>query len=196
MQINFDDRKDFTPNLTPENILRFGSFGGTYFRDLKLNETMNGKEYRDTWKELPCEWIKGLNIDTQVSSQKYIKKNNKYNVKCGSTLLDWNKSGWIEEIDPYGWFMWYCRFYLGRRSYDDNRQIKRYNNFSGTRGRWRNNLCKKITDKIIDLSDEEEINQKLHDYSISPGVRQTLQHWAYVLTREDLDEYIQKNIMN
>ena len=109
---------------------------------------MNGKEYRDTWKELPCEWIKGLNIDTQVSSQKYIKKNNKYNVKCGSTLLDWNKSGWIEEIDPYGWFMWYCRFYLGRRSYDDNRQIKRYNNFSGTRGRWRNNLCKKITDKI------------------------------------------------
>ena len=195
MQISFDDRKDFTPNITPEQILRLGSFGGTYFRDLKSDETVDGKEYIDTWKELPTEWIKGLDIERQVASQKYVKKNNKYNIKCGSSLYDWNKSGWIEKIDPYGWYMWYCRFYLGRRCYDDDRQIKRFNNFAGIKGRWRNNLCKKITDKIVDLSDEEEINQKLDDHSISPGVRQTLQHWGYILTREDLDEYIQINII-
>ena len=38
---------------------------------------------------------------------------NKYGVKCGGTLDMWESSGWISAIDPYGWFQWYCRFYLG-----------------------------------------------------------------------------------
>jgi len=37
----------------------------------------------------------------------------------------WEGSGWISDIDPYGWFQWYCRFYMGRRSTDDDRQIAR-----------------------------------------------------------------------
>jgi hypothetical protein len=31
----------------------------------------------------------------------------------------------MSDIDPYGWFQWYCRFYLGRRSTDDDRQVGR-----------------------------------------------------------------------
>ena len=33
--------------------------------------------------------------------------------------------GWINETDPYGWFQWYCRYWLVRRFQDDKRQINR-----------------------------------------------------------------------
>lgn len=185
MQNNLEE--DFKPNLTPKQIIQLGSFGGTYFRDLKATETINNIDYTDVWKELPSDWIEGLDISKSISSQKYLKKSNKYNVKCGTSLEDWNKSGWIENIDPYGWFMWYCRYYQGRRCYDDERQIKRQISFVN---RWRPNLCSKIIDKIEDLNDENQINEKLYNFQISPGIRQSLQHWGYVLTKEDFMSYI------
>jgi hypothetical protein len=29
--------------------------------------------------------------------------------QCGASLEEWEKSGWMREQDPYGWFQWYCR---------------------------------------------------------------------------------------
>ena len=29
---------------------------------------------------------------------------NKYGVKCGTSLRFWGNNGWINQIDPYGWF--------------------------------------------------------------------------------------------
>ena len=39
-----------------------------------------------------------------VISQDYDKNVNKYGVKCGSSLEDWENSGWIVNKNSYGWF--------------------------------------------------------------------------------------------
>ncbi len=43
---------EFRPNLSPKQVIRMGSFGGTYFRPIKSSVT--GKSYRDQWKEFPA----------------------------------------------------------------------------------------------------------------------------------------------
>ena len=58
--------------------------------------------------------ILGLDAKRMVYSSIYDEKVNRYKVKCGASLEEWENSGWIIEQDPYGWFMWYCRYYLGR----------------------------------------------------------------------------------
>lgn len=106
-ELVFDDYPYFTPNLTPKEILQMGSFGGTYFRPITSKVT--GESYKDVWKELPPDWLEGLDIKTQIASPKYNKSLNRYKETCGGDLEMWESSGWITKIDPYGWFMWYCR---------------------------------------------------------------------------------------
>ena len=40
---------EFNPNKTPVEIIKEGSFGETYFRD--IYSLVNGKWYRNLWKE-------------------------------------------------------------------------------------------------------------------------------------------------
>ena len=87
----------------------------------------------------------------------------------------WRKKNWINDIDPYGWVEWYANYERGRRSSDDERQIKRWLSLAGPRGRFRLNLISQIIKKKGSWDDE----------SISPKIRQTLQHWAYKLTEKD-----------
>ena len=97
---------------------------------------------------------------------------NKYGVKCGASLRFWEDKDWIYEIDPYGWFQWYFRYWLGRRSQDDERQINRWKKIIN---RFRGKLAKVIKDA----------GGKFDDYSISPKIRQILLHWGYGLSEQD-----------
>ena len=175
----FKDHPDFTPNLSPRQVFKMGAFGGTYFRTIHSDITGKTHHGKTAIREYPPEWFKGIAIETHIISQKYDKKINKYKVKCGSSLEDWENNGWIIKQDPYGWFQWYCRFYKGRRTKDDDRQIKRWNALAGPNGRFRRRLMNLIIQK----------NKNYNDVSISPVIRQVLLHWGYKLTANDLNKY-------
>lgn len=177
-ELVFRDYPDFRPNLTPKEVLQAGSFGGTYFRPIKSSVT--GLSYRNQHIEFPKDWFDGLDLKTQVCSPKYFASVNKYKKKCGGDLDMWEGSGWISDLDPYGWFQWYCRFYLGRRSTDDERQIARGLGVFGAKGRFRNNLIGKIS----------RGGATTDDVAISPVIRQSLQHWGYRLTLADAQKYV------
>lgn len=176
----FKDAPAFTPTLTPSQVLRAGSFGGYYFRPIASGVT--GRVHVDAWREFPADWFAGLNPSTQIASPSKNTKVNKYKVDCGQDLRAWEESGWIVAADPLGWFHWYCRFYLGRRSADDARQISRWVGVAGGSGRWKTNLIHKVV----------LANAAYDDASVSPVVRQTLQHWGYALSEGDFEAYAKK----
>jgi len=62
--------------------------------------------------------------------------------------------------DPRGWFQWYCRYFMGRRGADDERQIKR----------WR-----AIRRHIAQV----ESYCLRGDWDCRPRQRQALLHWTY-----------------
>ena len=112
---------NFGANKTHVEIMKEGAFRGTHFRDIYSG--INDKWYRKLWKEF--DELK--NIDQKYYCSNYYDVNvNKYDVKCGTSSRVWENKGWINPIDPYGWFQWYFRYWLGRRSVDDERQTNRW----------------------------------------------------------------------
>ncbi|MBC8226285.1 MAG: hypothetical protein H8E74_03995 [Gammaproteobacteria bacterium] len=173
--IIFEDFIDFKPNLTPYHIFKLGSFGGTYWRPI-YSET-NKKSYSNLHLDLPREWWKTIDDQCLISEKENLTLN-RYKVHSGTNLEYWESKNWINPIDPYGWVQWYCHFYNGRRSSDDMRQIQRWSNFTGKNGRWKLRLISLILKK----------SAKYNDESISPVIRQALQHWGYQLTEKDFEE--------
>ena len=103
---NFDS--GFKPELSPNEMLELGVFGGKYMTDCK--------------KEFPTSWFK----KAKLCSEKHDPKLNFFEVNASQSLSVWRKKGWLHKDDPRGWFQWYCRYYMGRRHEDDARQIKRW----------------------------------------------------------------------
>ena len=141
---NFD--KNFRPDLAPYEMLELGVFGGVYMRDCK--------------NEFPKSWFKNGKFQKE-GIQKQDKNLNFFEVKASQSLQVWRENGWINEQDPRGWFQWYCRYYMGRRSADDERQIKRW---------------VKMRRHIIWLQNGCGVRGSL---SCRPRQRQALLHWGY-----------------
>lgn len=104
---NFDP--EFSPTLTPRQMLELGVFGGKYMTDCR--------------REFPASWY----ARAKLSPEGHDPKLNYFGIRASQPLSVWRAKGWIYHEDPRGWFQWYCRYYLGRRIPDeDRRQIKRW----------------------------------------------------------------------
>jgi hypothetical protein len=104
-----DFAADFTPELTPEEILRLGVFGDKYMTDCR--------------DEFPADWYRGA----KLCHERHDPTLNYYGVNASQPLSVWRAKGWIYPDDPRGWFQWYCRYYMGRRiPGEDERQIRRW----------------------------------------------------------------------
>ena len=133
---------EFKPELTPKQMLELGIFGGRYMTDCQ--------------NEFPKSWFS----KAKLSPNKYDPSLNHFGVDASKPLSYWKQKGWIYHEDPRGWFQWYCRYYMGRRCADDERQIKRWKGMRRHIAQIRKN-CRK------------------RDLSCRPKQRQALLHWAY-----------------
>src|SRR5262245_50855303 len=133
---------DFKPQLTPKQMLELGVFGGKYMTDCA--------------KEFPDDWFDRA----RLCKKKHDPKLNFFGVNASQPLSVWREKGWIHKDDPRGWFQWYCRYYMGRRGEDDERQIKR----------WR--AIKRHVTQV-------KKNCKRRDMKCRRRQRQALLQWAY-----------------
>jgi hypothetical protein len=135
---------DFKPELTPKEMLSLGIFGGNYFTEVP--------------DEFPQDWFDDVRFSATGHSD---PKLNLFGVNASQPLSVWQKNGWIYFEDPKGWFLWYCRYYCGRRiPEEDRRQI----------ARWR-----AIRRHVSQLQNSCAPG----DLGCQPKRRQALLHWAY-----------------
>lgn len=185
---HFEDWESFTPNKSPEEMLREGVFGGSYFRPLKSRKL--GIVVEGDWKELPEKWISGLNVEKYLTNPEYDAEINKFHRACGQTIEEWEAAGWIShEHDVRGWFQWYCRFFQGRRCDDDERQVSRWRKCVGETGRWKRTLLKQYARAGVRTVEDEDDDEDDERPGISPVVSQTCLHWAWEVRQDDLDRW-------
>lgn len=137
---DFDD--GFAPELTPAEMLALGVFGGKYLCDCAV--------------EYPAGWFASARLSPRGADASL----NHFGVLAGQPLSEWRRKSWIHPDDPRGWFQWYCRYFMGRRHADDERQIKRWRAFSRHIGQVRKNC-------------------EPGDPFCRPRQRQALLQWAY-----------------
>ena len=133
---------EFRPQLSPKEMLELGVFGGKYMSDCTA--------------EFPVDWFEKARLCSEIHDPEL----NLFGVNASQTLAEWRRKGWIYKEDPRGWFQWYCRYYMGRRCPDDERQIKRWKSMSRHIGQITKN-CRYL------------------DLDCRPRQRQALLHWAY-----------------
>jgi len=133
---------EFRPQLSPKQMLELGVFGGKYMSDCT--------------SEFPVDWFEKARLCSEIHDPAL----NYFGVNASQTLAEWRRKGWIYKEDPRGWFQWYCRYYMGRRCPDDERQIKRWKSMRRHIGQITKN-CRPL------------------DLDCRPRQRQALLHWAY-----------------
>ena len=180
---HFPSHPSFQPNKSPAELLAEGVFGGSYYRPLYSKALRTVIE--DDWRELPQEWTGNVNVERYLTNTEYDPEINKYKVRCGQSIEEWEANGWIaHDYDVRGWFQWYTRFWMGRRCEDDERQVGRWARCVGEKGRWRRTLLKRYMQAGV----RDVANEGGEEEEVSPVLHQTCLHWAWEIRQNDLDE--------
>ncbi|CAD6889364.1 unnamed protein product [Tilletia controversa] len=178
----FEDRwKLFTPNLSPQEMMEGGMFGGTAFRRHYSTVKRTWLEPNEELAALPQDWLKNIDIKSKLTRDDYDPTINRFGVKASQSLADWEQAGWVRSWDPRGCWGWYIAFYLGRRCSDDACQISRWLKAVGPAGRFKRGLIRDVAASHSKMYDDE---------SIARILRQTCWHWAVELTQEDYQEAV------
>lgn len=132
---------EFDPYYTPKQMLKMGVFEGKY-----LNDCLT---------EFPKDWYvtSSGNLLETFSPEHPEPTVNYFGIKSRLSLKEWKRNKWVPctmtragqricnilQLDPRsiedpdasrGWFLWYCRYWLGRRvPIIDDIQIERWKNF-------------------------------------------------------------------
>ena len=142
-----DFAADFTPALTPKQMLEMGVFEGHYMNDCRA--------------EFPEDWFKNAKLSLEMPDIKA----NYFEVKSRMSLPQWQQRGWIIGPDPRGWFQWYCRYYMGRRIENiDRAQIKRWKAFKRHEAQLKRNCLS------FDLDCRRKQRQALLQWAYDPFV--------------------------
>jgi len=137
-----DFHPQFRPQLTPLQMLKLGVFGGKYMTDCA--------------DEFPASWF----ARAKLCPDRHDPQLNYFGIHASQPLSVWRAKGWIWRDDPRGSFQWYCRYYLGRRCPDDERQIKRWLAFRRHVAQLKRDCAPR-------------------DFGCRTRQRQALLHWAY-----------------
>ena len=106
----------FTPNLIPREIFEQGACASTL--DEFADRSVGGTAFRPYFsrvgkRQLDPDYDEFDSLaDLEASlltSEEYEPSRNKYGVKAGQSLEDWEKSGWIRAPDYRGWIQWRVR---------------------------------------------------------------------------------------
>lgn len=151
---------EFTPSYTPKEMLELGVFEGKYINALT--------GLPKAWYKLPK--VLGPNDEPDPTI-------NRFGVKSRQPLSVWKEKGWTTELSPYGWFQWYCFYWLGRRDEkEDALQIGRWKSFVARHNAQVQAKCKK---------GDDDCHRKQ---------RQALLQWAWDSDTPFTDEQRKKNL--
>lgn len=150
----------FTPSYTPKEMLELGVFEGKYINVIE--------GLPKSWYSLPKVQKEDEEPDISL---------NKFGVKSRQSLSHWKEKGWTTKDSPYGWFQWYCLYFLGRRlPEEDEWQI----------GRWRSFVARHQA--------QVSKNCKTKDNECRPVQRQGLLQWAWNSDTEFTEKQQEKNL--
>lgn len=125
--------------------------------------------------DLTPDQMKRLGVLHGVYTEEDPRKSNFFGVPA--SMKTWNET-WLHESAPQGWYEWYQGYVQGKRTPDDERQMKRWASF-----------------RARHVAQLEKADPSLKNLSIQPKRRQALLNWG-IAPGIDVDRAVEAGSVN